>query len=70
MQAVIELIVAVMSALTLAILAQFGADVGPGRNAHRDPENVVARSPRAETEAKTHHAADCPEAPAPTAITV
>jgi len=68
MQAVIELVVAVMSALTLAILAQFGADVGPGRDSHRDPENVVARSPRAE--AKTHHAADCPEAPPPTAITV
>jgi hypothetical protein len=70
MQAVIELVVAVMSALTLAILAQFGADVGPGREAHHKPENVVARSPRAQAEVLPHHARDCPEAPAPTAITV
>ncbi|MBN9320138.1 MAG: hypothetical protein BGN86_11160 [Caulobacterales bacterium 68-7] len=62
MQAVIELIVSVIAALFVGILAQVGIDP-TAHSDQRQPEKVVARTPRAEV--RPEHTEGCPEAEPP-----
>ena len=62
MQAVIELIVSVIAALFVGILAQIGIEPASYSD-QRQPEKVVARTPRAE--ATPQRTEGCPQAEAP-----
>ena len=62
MQAVMEIVVSVIAALTMAVLAAFGADLGPSRRDDAPVERVVARSPKAKPVTTPKATVDCPEA--------